>query len=107
MRPWELLLRNANVLQSVFEKPEPELSLLELDARRLFILCTVEARAFPADRLPSGPSLRKLNARIFRRRENGGKRMVRRRLPSCRGPAVCKINHRVSFRLPFRLPWPQ
>lgn len=49
MRPWELLLRNANVLQSVFEKAEPELSLLELDARRLFILCTVEAHAFPAD----------------------------------------------------------
>jgi DNA-binding MarR family transcriptional regulator len=49
MRPWELLLRNANVLQSVLEKAEPELSLLELDARRLFILCTVEAHAFPAD----------------------------------------------------------
>jgi len=49
MRPWELLLRNANVLQSVLEKAEPELSLLELDARRLFILCTVEANAFPAD----------------------------------------------------------
>ena len=49
MRPWELLLRNANVLQSVHEKAEPELSLLELDARRLFILCTVEAHAFPAD----------------------------------------------------------
>src|SRR6266446_5099149 len=27
MRPWELLLRNANVLQSVLEKAEPELSL--------------------------------------------------------------------------------
>jgi DNA-binding MarR family transcriptional regulator len=49
MRPWELLLRNANVLQSVLEKAEPELSLLELDARRLFILCTVEANAFPAE----------------------------------------------------------
>ena len=49
MRPWELLLRNANVLQSVLEKAEPELSLLELDARRLFILCMVEANAFPAD----------------------------------------------------------
>ena len=49
MRPWELLLHNANVLQSVLEKAEPELSLLELDARRLFILCTVEAHAFPAD----------------------------------------------------------
>lgn len=49
MRPWELLLRNANVLQSIFEKAEPELSLLQLDARRLFILCTVEANAFPAD----------------------------------------------------------
>jgi len=49
MRPWELLLRNVNVLQSILEKAEPELSLLELDARRLFILCTVEANAFPAD----------------------------------------------------------
>jgi hypothetical protein len=37
------------VLQSVLEKAEPELSLLELDARRLFILCTVEANAFPAE----------------------------------------------------------
>src|ERR1700719_3982515 len=49
MRPWELLLRNANVLQSVLEKAEPELSLLDLDARRLFILCMVEANASPAD----------------------------------------------------------
>ena len=49
MRPWELLLRNANVLQSVLERAEPELSSFELDARRLFILCTVEANPFPAD----------------------------------------------------------
>ena len=49
MRPWELLLRNASVLQSILEKAEPQLSLLALDARRLFILCTVEANAFPAD----------------------------------------------------------
>ena len=49
MRPWELLLRNANVLQSVLEKAEPELSLLELDTKRLFILCMVDANAFPAD----------------------------------------------------------
>jgi DNA-binding MarR family transcriptional regulator len=49
MRPWELLLRNVNVLHSVLEKAEPELSLLELDSKRLFILCTVEANAFPAD----------------------------------------------------------
>ena len=49
MRPWELLLRNANVLQSVLERAEPKLSSFELDARRLFILCTVEANPFPAD----------------------------------------------------------
>jgi len=49
MRPWELLLRNANVLQSVLERADPELSSLELDARRLFILSTVEAQPFPAD----------------------------------------------------------
>jgi DNA-binding MarR family transcriptional regulator len=49
MRPWQLLLRNANVLQSVLEKAEPELASLELDARRLFILFTVEAHPFPAD----------------------------------------------------------
>ena len=49
MRPWELLLRIVNVLQSVLEKAEPELSLLELDSKRLFILCMVEANAFPAD----------------------------------------------------------
>ena len=49
MRPSELLLRNVNLLQSVLEKAEPELFVLELDARRLFILCTVEANAFPAD----------------------------------------------------------
>ena len=45
----QLLLRNASVLQSILEKAEPELSLLELDARRLFILCMVEANAFPVD----------------------------------------------------------
>ncbi len=49
MRVWELLLRNANVLQAVLERAEPELSPLELDARRLFILFTVEAHPFPAD----------------------------------------------------------
>jgi DNA-binding MarR family transcriptional regulator len=49
MRVWELLLRNANMLQSVLERAEPELSPLELDARRLFILSTVEAHPFPAD----------------------------------------------------------
>ena len=49
MRPWELLLRNVNVLHSVLEKAEPELASLELDAKRLFILCTVEANPFPAD----------------------------------------------------------
>src|SRR6267378_338013 len=49
MRPWELLLRNVNVLHSVLEKAEPELSLLELDTKRLFILCMVDANAFPAD----------------------------------------------------------
>lgn len=49
MRPWELLLRNVNVLHSVLEKAEPELSLLELDSKRLFILCMVDANAFPAD----------------------------------------------------------
>src|SRR5258707_9291445 len=49
MRPWELLLRNVNVLHSVLERAEPELSSLELDAKRLFILCTVEAHPFPAD----------------------------------------------------------
>ena len=68
MRPWELLLRNANLLQSVLEKAEPELSLLELDARRLFILCTVEANAFPADlarvlSLPK-PSITFLNKKL-------------------------------------------
>jgi len=49
MRLWQLLLRNANVLQSVLERAEPELSSFELDARRLFILSTVEAHPFPAD----------------------------------------------------------
>ena len=49
MRPWELLLRNVNVLHSVLEEAEPELSLLELDTKRLFILCMVDANAFPAD----------------------------------------------------------
>jgi DNA-binding MarR family transcriptional regulator len=49
MRPWELLLRIVNVLHSVLEKAEPELSLLELDTKRLFILCMVDANAFPAD----------------------------------------------------------
>jgi len=33
----------------VLEKAEPELSLLELDTKRLFILCMVDANAFPAD----------------------------------------------------------
>jgi DNA-binding MarR family transcriptional regulator len=49
MRPWELLLRNVNVLHTVLERAEPELASLELDAKRLFILCTVEAHPFPAD----------------------------------------------------------
>jgi DNA-binding MarR family transcriptional regulator len=49
MRPWELLLRTVNVLHSVLEKAEPELSLLELDTKRLFILCMVDASAYPAD----------------------------------------------------------
>jgi DNA-binding MarR family transcriptional regulator len=49
MRPWELLLRNVNVLHYVLERAEPELSLLELDAKRLFILCMVEAHPYPAD----------------------------------------------------------
>jgi DNA-binding MarR family transcriptional regulator len=49
MRPWELLLRHVNVLQSVLEEAEPTLSLLELDAKRLFILCMVDAHPFPAD----------------------------------------------------------
>jgi DNA-binding MarR family transcriptional regulator len=49
MRPWELLLRNVNVLHSVLERAEPELASLELDAKRLFILSTVEAHPFPAD----------------------------------------------------------
>ena len=49
MRPWELLLRNVNVLHSVLEKAEPDLSSLELDSKRLFILCMVDAHPFPAD----------------------------------------------------------
>ena len=49
MRPWELLLRIVNVLQSVLEKADPELSLLELESKRLFILCMVDAHPFPAD----------------------------------------------------------
>jgi DNA-binding MarR family transcriptional regulator len=49
MRPWELLLRKVNLLHSVLERAEPELGSLELDAKRLFILCTVEAHPFPAD----------------------------------------------------------
>ena len=49
MRPWELLLRNVNAIHSVLERAEPELSLLELDAKRLFILCKVDAHPFPAD----------------------------------------------------------
>src|SRR5258705_1392524 len=49
MRPWELLLRNVNVLLSLLEKAEPELSFLELETKRLFILCMVDANAFPAD----------------------------------------------------------
>jgi MarR family transcriptional regulator, temperature-dependent positive regulator of motility len=49
MRPWELLLRNVNVIHAALERAEPELSLLELDAKRLFILCMVDAHPFPAD----------------------------------------------------------
>jgi DNA-binding MarR family transcriptional regulator len=49
MRPWELLLRNVNVIHSTLERADPELSLLELDAKRLFILCMVDAHPFPAD----------------------------------------------------------
>jgi DNA-binding MarR family transcriptional regulator len=49
MRPWELLLRNVNVIQSAFERAEPELSLLELDSKRLFVLCMLDAHPFPAD----------------------------------------------------------
>jgi DNA-binding MarR family transcriptional regulator len=49
MRPWELLLRNLNVIQSAFERAEPELSLLEVDSKRLFVLCMVDAHPFPAD----------------------------------------------------------
>jgi DNA-binding MarR family transcriptional regulator len=49
MRPWELLLRNVNVLHSVLERAEPELSLLELDTKRLFILSMVDAHPYPAD----------------------------------------------------------
>ena len=49
MRPWELVLRNVNVLHSVLGKAEPELASLELDAKRLFILCMVDANPFPAD----------------------------------------------------------
>jgi DNA-binding MarR family transcriptional regulator len=49
MRPWELLLRNVNVIHSALERAEPELFLLQLDAKRLFILCTVGAHPFPAD----------------------------------------------------------
>jgi DNA-binding MarR family transcriptional regulator len=49
MRPWELLLRNVNVLHSVLERAEPDLSSLELDSKRLFILCMVDAHPFPAD----------------------------------------------------------
>jgi DNA-binding MarR family transcriptional regulator len=49
MRPWELLSRILNVLHSVLEKAEPELSLLELDTKRLFILGMVDANPFPAD----------------------------------------------------------
>jgi DNA-binding MarR family transcriptional regulator len=49
MRPWELLLRNVNVIHSALERADPELSLLELDAKRLFILCMVDAHPFPAD----------------------------------------------------------
>jgi DNA-binding MarR family transcriptional regulator len=49
MRPWELLLRNVNVLHYVLERAEPELSLLDLDAKRLFILSMVDAHPYPAD----------------------------------------------------------
>jgi DNA-binding MarR family transcriptional regulator len=49
MRPWELLLRNVNVLHSVLERAEPELSLLDLDTKRLFILSMVDAHPYPAD----------------------------------------------------------
>ena len=49
MRPWDLLLRNVNVLHSVLEAAEPELSLLEMDAKRLFILSMVDEHPFPAD----------------------------------------------------------
>src|ERR1700726_147145 len=49
MRPWELLLRNVNVIHAALERAEPELSLLELDTKRLFILSMVDAHPFPAD----------------------------------------------------------
>ncbi|MCU1250044.1 MAG: MarR family transcriptional regulator [Edaphobacter sp.] len=42
-------LRNVNVLHSVLERVEPELSSVELDTKRLFILCMVDANPFPAD----------------------------------------------------------
>src|ERR1700724_2793673 len=47
--PWGLLLRNVSVFPPVVEKADPGLSLLELDTKRLFILCMVDANAFPAD----------------------------------------------------------
>jgi DNA-binding MarR family transcriptional regulator len=49
MRPWELLLRNVNVLHYVLERAEPELASLDLDAKRLFILSMVDAHPYPAD----------------------------------------------------------
>jgi DNA-binding MarR family transcriptional regulator len=49
MRPWDILLRNVNVLQSVIEEAEPVLSKLQLDKKRLFILSVVDDYPFPAD----------------------------------------------------------
>jgi DNA-binding MarR family transcriptional regulator len=39
----------AEMLHSVLERAEPELSLLELDTKRLFILSMVDAHPYPAD----------------------------------------------------------
>jgi DNA-binding MarR family transcriptional regulator len=69
------------MLHSVLERAEPELSSLELDAKRLFILCTVEAHPFPADlaralSLPK-PSMtflvKKLEESGYLRRQGGKK----------------------------------
>lgn len=49
MRPWELLLLNFGMLQSVLAEVEPELSGIGLDAKGLFLLGSLDEYPHPAE----------------------------------------------------------